>query len=396
MNVKKSNFSLFIVVYLIPILLLISCQKEIGNVSEQNIFFATLDETMRVAENHLFIDHYGFKKSKELKSSRTISDKNGITAYYILNYEVGFVIISADKRETPILAYSYDNNFPLNAYSYPRGLVDWLYFTKQKIEKVRKLNEEQSVFIKSQWESYLTSKGMSGLKKEPLPSECVDTSEIKMPLLSTAWSQWYGFNDAAPVLGCAEGDGDFRAPAGCVAVAMGQLMKYHEFPNDYNWSVIPDNYGNIYTSILLRDIGDAVNMEYDCEGSSANRDQIAASLIDDFGFSSAQLIDYSGTSNYEVVKSELRLNNPVIFVGGELNYYWGIFPYYDNGHSWICDGFQSSFFCETGMTLLIFHMNWGWGGLADGWYGFGSFNPTVGDNAYDFDYQSAVIVNIRK
>lgn len=48
------------------------------------------------------------------------------------------------------------------------------------------------------------------------------------------------------------------------------------------------------------------------------------------------------------------------------------------------------------MTLLIFHMNWGWGGLADGWYGFGSFNPTVGDNAYDFDYQSAVIVNIRK
>lgn len=50
MYLKKSNFSLFIVVYLIPILLLISCQKEIGNVSEQNIYFATLDETMRVAE----------------------------------------------------------------------------------------------------------------------------------------------------------------------------------------------------------------------------------------------------------------------------------------------------------------------------------------------------------
>lgn len=127
--------------------------------------------------------------------------------------------------------------------------------------------------------------------------------------------------------------------------------------------------------------------DYDCEGSSGTMNKTLSTLRN-LGYSNSTKLTYSGTSNYIAVTNELRANRPVIFSGGNKGS-WFIFPVYKGGHEWVCDGFNESYICGNG--LLSLHMNWGWGGIYDGWYSFSGFNP----GSMDFNYKSEVIINIR-
>jgi hypothetical protein len=182
-------------------------------------------------------------------------------------------------------------------------------------------------------------------------------------LLSTIWGQWYGYNDLVP-FECI-GNPNNRAPTGCVATAMAQVMKYYQKPSTYNWGNIPDGYGTIDTATLMRDIGGAVRMSYGCSGSGADSEnEIASSFRDDFHYSSAS----GGNYNYQVVVEQLRARKPVILTGGRKKdgVSWNM---YTDGHAWVCDGFRSSTFYSyneaqgscTGVGYLQLHMNWGWG-----------------------------------
>jgi hypothetical protein len=142
---------------------------------------------------------------------------------------------------------------------------------------------------------------------------------------------------------------------------MGQVMRFHEFPNGYNWTAMPLNIGSLPTSNLLRDIGDAVNMQYGCAGSGAYMSDVAPAFLNDFGYTSATLADY----NYQVVKQQIGWNRPVVLAGGT--------------HAWVCDGYRTYTTCSTGSLFL--HMNWGWGGQFDGYFAYGDWSP--GTNNYN-------------
>lgn len=206
---------------------------------------------------------------KEIESLTKVPDKHGNTSYYIVNYEDdGFVMISAHNRINPILAYSDTVKFPLDESTYPNGLVEWLVGSKDFIKKIRESNLEQTSQVARAWESCEIQKVI-----RPIDDDCVGNSggcenqyTTVEPLLSTIWGQLEGYNDLAPNLGCT---GDGRAPTGCVATAMAQVMKYHEFPNNYNWDNMPDLWGTMETARLMRDVGDAVDMNWGCNGSGA-------------------------------------------------------------------------------------------------------------------------------
>src|SRR5690606_36004508 len=103
-----------------------------------------------------------------------------------------------------------------------------------------------------------------------------------------------------------------KAYPGCVATATAQIMKYHQFPYNYNWSDMPNLYGTTTTAGLMRDIGTAVNMNYTCDGSKANtRTEVASAFKNNFGYSSATYADY----NLQIVRSELNYNRPVVLRG---------------------------------------------------------------------------------
>ncbi|WP_169313458.1 Spi family protease inhibitor [Aequorivita sublithincola] len=86
---------------------------------------------------------------KEVAEVSSINDEEENTVFYIINYkDGGFVILAADNRSIPVLAYSDSETFDLKAESYPSGLVNWLASTKESIKYVRENNIEQNIETK--------------------------------------------------------------------------------------------------------------------------------------------------------------------------------------------------------------------------------------------------------
>lgn len=195
-----------------------------------------------------------------------------------------------------------------------------------------------------------------------------------------------------------------RAWTGCVATAVGQIMRYHQHPSSYNWSAMPLNMGSAETSRLMRDLGlpSNLNMDYKCNGSGAQTAQ-STSTFQNFGYSSGGSYN---NYNYFTVKSEVMSGYPVILAGGR-DAGWWIFGQYKDGHAWVCDGVQEWMYFNcvpdpntpgeqisvySGNYDAFLHMNWGWGGAWNDWYSAFNWNP----GSHTFNYRQKMITGIRK
>lgn len=397
---KKINY--FGIVFLIGIFLF-SCNRDKTHMlylsSNQNENLITKKSATNIAQNLVFENtakknsnkisqHQSALnlKKKEVLSTFTVPDINNKPAYFIINYKNGgFVILAADKRSRPILAFSETSHFDLDSKYFPSGLVGWLYASKEKIEKIRKDNIKITKGIKQQWDNLSNGKGnVFSNMVAPNGGDCNPYTVKKGPLLQTTWDQGSGYNSQTPMLSCNDYLPDGHAWTGCVATAMAQVMKYYKYPTNYNWSAMPNNYGTEVTAKLMRDIGNSVNMNYQCDGSGALENKLAPSFINNFSYSTAS---YSGY-NYQTVINELNQSRPVILSGGKKTGWW-IFGQYSGGHAWVCDGYIEYYSCYS--TTLSLHMNWGWGGLYNAWYSFDNFNP--GSNT--FNYKREMVYNIK-
>ncbi|NOQ27889.1 MAG: hypothetical protein GQ564_21210 [Bacteroidales bacterium] len=321
--------------------------KEIGSVFDFSVNNNTAKSSF---EKH---------KNKKIASINEITDNSDESICYVINYENGgFVIISADKRVYPILAYSESNTFTFDSDNYPQGLVNWIDNTVCKVKKIRELNSPQKPEIKDIWdnlyyiaappyEDYYDDDDGYNSEDETDYDDCNNTYTYVGPFLSTVWDQYTPYNDAIPSRNCSE-DSEGRPLVGCVALAMGQVMKYHEFPNTYNWDLMPDNDGSTETARLLWDAGKSIFTVYGCLGSGAEITRVTTALKDNFGYSSAVLSDF----NSNTVISELNYGLPVILGATVREDGRG-------GHVWVCDGYLRAFFCASGAGYLSLHMVWG-------------------------------------
>lgn len=402
-------FGLFFLFFLC--LFISSCQKD--DINQENSPFDN-DNHISKNEAKLIASKIKFKvtnaqssKNKELENKKvkeisSVPNEEGDIVYYIINYEKkGFLILAADNRIEPILAFSEDNNFPLDNEEYPNGLVEWLVDTKNFVDEVRKSsNLKHNIGKQMSWttqsiQNIITPHDGSEIRNfnkavddPPGEDPCEDQHELTSPLLTTKWGQGNGYNNFVPLLNCNSSNG--RAPTGCVATAMAQVMRYHEFPNNYTWANMPDDYGTTATATLMADIGNSVNMNYACDGSGTGMDEISPSFTGDFGYLSATKANF----NRDIVTQQLRLDQPVILSGGRKDGWW-IFGVFADGHAWVCDGFIRSVYC-SGNTYLMLHMNWGWGDYQsgrelNGYYAFNNWDP--GDHT--FNYKREMIYNIR-
>jgi len=306
---------------------------------------------------------------RKIKEIRAIPDGNSQDAYYIVNYEKGgFMIISADNRVEPVLAYSEDNEFPLEAEfsldseHFPPTLAGWLHDVKHRIETVRATNETQSDNMARAW-NVCHMRASLRLEDCCANQDCENECLREGPLLSTVWHQGCGYNDQMPA--CATGFCG-NAYTGCVATAMAQIMYYHKRPINYNWDNMTRYSANIYQ--LMADIGQSVDMDYSgCPGPSlAYVNKVESAFKDTFNYSSAT---YMNSFNLNTVKSQLDQKQPVILSGVKTNNY---------RHAWICDGYQGTRYCENGSEYVDFlSMNWGWiNANFNGWFSAYDFNPS--------------------
>lgn len=333
------------------------------------------------------------RQEKEIESVTEIPDANGVTAYYIINYKgSGFLILAADNRVNPILAYSETNCFPVDSGSRPEGLVDWMSGTKEHIETVRAENREQSAEMQIAWSKAYTPNVLYGsdeVDPDPKPgfTSCrdYDVYEQKGPMLKTQWDQIDGYNDLVPK-NCGEG----KALTGCFATAMAQVMRYYKHPNTYNWDDMPNYSGSPEIAKLMRDIGAAVDMDYGCDASNTTEKKAVAAFKNKFGYASVKEDDFFGGT----VKEQLQRGCLVILTGGTKS---GL--RYTKGHAWVCDGYiynfthYDTFDCSQAWGNIRLHMNWGWSGYCDGWYDGTNWDTKVHGS---YNYKKTMIYNISK
>jgi len=390
------NIFRFFTVILLASIFFTSCTKEEqiykGSELDNMKHFVSVDKAIDIAQS-LNIEpnkNNGFFKRKMTKSCKSVTEteiisNDTVASFYVINFanNSGFVIISADTRAFPILAYSTESNFEVDSTNL--GLEEWININKLYIDKVRDGSVSSNQFIEEQWELLIYPDNID--PEDPCMQE--PTFITVGPLLNTNWGQGCNYNDLCPVF---TNNYCNHAPTGCLATAMAQIMRYHSYPSTYNWSTMPNNSGSAETARLMKNIGVAVNMEYGSSGSSADTEaEGRSSFVNDFGYSAdAQYINYYDGSNYTRVVSSVGIGRPVLMRGGRKAYWGGIIPYYADGHAWVCDGYMSYYDPCLGYGSLHLHMNWGWNGSSNGWFAFNNFNP----GSYTFNYKTGAVINI--
>ena len=176
------------------------------------------------------------------------------------------------------------------------------------------------------------------------------------PMLTTKWHQRWPFNCDCPIY--KEG----QCPAGCVNVALLQIMAYHEFPTcsslgyNYNWesvkscSLAEASENTTFLSEFTREIGRKTLTIYSTNGSFATP-VAACNCLKYYG--------YKDTKNHwgydeDLIISMLEDSNPIFIAA--------LSPKLE-GHAWVIDGY-----IQRNDSTPLFHCNWGWGGLKNGYY----------------------------
>ena len=308
--------------------------------------------------------------------------------YYVFNVAngEGFVIISGDDRVKPILAYSTTGHYD------PRNVSEGFAFTlksfSKEIQYVREHNLAATSDIVAEWKSV----NQSGKLQQGR-----STRAVVGPLCQTLWNQNFPWNSQCPE--DPEGNGG-HVYAGCVATAMGQVMKYWDWPTqgtgshsynpsgyaqqtanfgetEYHFELMPNTLDSTSTeeeyfeiAQFLHHLGISVNMQYSGNGSGAYSDDVPGALRSYFRYNCEDHVtNYGGGwwgqgySNQEWAQ---------MLKDGGLDeliplYYSGSDDNWQGGHAFVCDGYDENDY---------FHFNWGWSGRDDAWCPIGALNTT--------------------
>lgn len=310
--------------------------------------------------------------------------KNSENYYYVFNLEneKGFVIISADDGYYPVIGYSLEGSF-LNE-NQPEHITSFMNTYIDQIKYLRKNNVKEESEIFDLWNNYLkpfnvfTPTIKSGKAVDPLASDIL-------------WDQGSGWNDMCPE--DEDGPGD-HVYAGCVATAMGIILKYWNYPihgtgshsyyhpsygtqsanfadATYFWNNMDNEDANVFSAHIIYHLAVSVDMGFSPDGSGAFSADVDDALEDYFGYSTSA--QYTSRSSYNeqqwinLIKSQLDSDYPVYYSGSDG----------ETGHAFVCSGYDDDDY---------FHFNFGWSGYNNGYY-------TVNDVG-GFHVNQAAIVNI--
>ena len=218
------------------------------------------------------------------------------------------------------------------------------------------------------------------------------------PLITSKWNQNIYYNDMCPLVTGGPGG---HAWAGCVPVAMGQIMYYYRWPDHgtgsysyedppfgtlyanfnstwYQWDHMTNSISAANSAIaeLLYHLGVSCDLVYGATGSGMYNHKAAYSLRTYFKYSpETQYVfrDSTGMNWDSLILAHLDRKMPLYYAG------WSVPD--TNGHAFVCDGYQDT---------TYFHFNWGWSGQDDGYFYLNNITP--GGN--NFNLAQELIINI--
>ena len=290
--------------------------------------------------------------------------------YYIYNRgsNAGFVIIAGDDELTPYIGYATTGQ--VLEQDMPEQLRAFLKACQERIDELT------------------TSVGLRSSLR-PTPRTATEPAQIAPLLGNIQWNQSAPWNNQTPT----DNQGE-HMPVGCVATAYTQVMRYYQWPTQgegtfsyteersnrqhsvdygattYDWAHMPEQYNDPSSatseetqalSTLAYHAGVAVEMMYASSGSGSYTPLVARALADHFRYD--KRVSFKSRSNYtqssweQMLRAELIAARPVVYSGSGSG----------GGHAFVCDGYDME---------GLFHINWGWGGMSDGYFNLNYLVPS--------------------
>lgn len=271
----------------------------------------------------------------------------------------GYIALSADDCLPPVLGYSATGRF--DASSVPPAMVYWMEEYGRQLDYAR---------IKG----ITYADNRSGAVRGAIE-----------PLCSSRWDQLQPFNAQCPVI-----DGA-AAPTGCTATAVAQVAYVHKWPSDkFQWNMMLDSYSSSFTAAqgdavaeLMRGIGNVSLMNYGKDASGAYPYDALYGMVRyldyDRGGYMAERDYYPSVSWDTLIYGELSEGRPVVYGGYN----------YSGGHTFVIDGYNADGY---------YHLNWGWGGLSDGYFLLSALDPSqqgTGGSTDGYNFFQQALIGLR-
>lgn len=349
---------------------------------------------VEVAKNFYFqriIQFQNFEYQNIIIESEFQIKKDKQVAIYIFNIKNhGFIMISGDDAAIPVIAYDFENQY--STENQAPAFIDWIEVYAKQIQEIWKNNLQSDRHIDSLWNSY----------KEVNSNKFTSfNGKTQAPLLISNWDQGAKYNAQCPADQFGPGG---NAYAGCVAVAMAQIMYYYKYPSQGNssYSFFHQNYGllsanfgntnykwnemanqmptdgNFEIAQLLYHCGVSVDMNYTASGSGAWSNNVVSALKDYFYYDNSITIE-NKSSYTDSQWSTMIINN----LDNKIPLYYHGYPAAGGaGHAFNLDGYQGNDY---------FHFNWGWSGSYNGYFYLNNLNP----GNYDFASWQGGIFNTK-
>ena len=323
-----------------------------------------------------------------LEPVMTVGENQSPAVYVFTPNESGYLIVSADDVAAPVLGYSDTGSFdPENMSPSMRW---WLEQYSAQIQAAAAEN--------------------AGSYQATLR----ENRAAIAPLLQTKWDQGSPYNKYCPVY--KSGSQTYPTYTGCVATAMAQVMKYHNWPDKaaagavfsydwegqtlaasfsnyaFDWSNMLPDYSAAPTATtvqqdavakLMQACGYSIEMNYGPSASGASSAAVGGALAKYFKYDSGlrnELRQCYTLADWEtLIYNSLQADGPVLYSGSNN----------EGGHCFVCDGYQGDGY---------FHINWGWSGMSDGYFLLNALDPDqqgAGGSTSGYNGGQEILIGIR-
>ena len=302
------------------------------------------------------------------------------TFYVLTNPEGGFVIVSGEETENPIIGYSFDGT--INADELSDGFVDYMTDIDAQVKALRQYNANNP-------------QKSAAARSAMARATATETGGTIVVELNTAqWAQGSPYNKY-----CATTTGA-TASTGCVPTAYSILCYYHKWPESANEVEVRhsgsnesmtlghtydyESMANVSTeaggnavATLMRDLGWAYGVSYGVGNTgTGTKGEGPATLMEVFKYKSETPCNHgSYTSNRAILNNDelwIQYIKESLDAGLPIPYSSTTSAAGTARHIYILDGYTNNNY---------FHFNWGWGGNGNGWF---TLNNMVVDTSSDY------------
>ncbi len=318
--------------------------------------------------------------TQSIDSRAVTGESNDAPTFHILTGAdgKGFVIVSGEETENPIIGYSLDGTIDTN--NLPDGFVGYMTDIDAQVRALREYNaaNPQKAAARSAMQ-----------KAADYEYNATSMGNIVKNLNTAPWGQHGPFNNL-----CKTTDGQ-TALTGCGPTAFAILCYYYKWPasgvgtvthqgtgenmelgHTYDYASMLHNYSSGYTTeqadavaLLMRDLGWANQVGYGT--SSTSFSETGQHMVDHFRFKSERPVDHG--ASLAVVRSTLGNDTQwKTYIKNCLDAGYPI-PYASTTntsnsarHIYILDGYTDNDY---------YHFNWGWSGQGNGWFTLDNMVP---------------------